>query len=261
MKNTVYKLILWLYQYTTIPCIAMMRYGIHPAMSHQVPCKSKGQRLFSLLVFPGCSSGSNSGLGRVSSLLWCLLILSWMTSLKGCCILYVECDLLHTGGHWLWLWEFWIGISAWWLLHLPLGSLHDDCCTCHWDLCVMTVALATGISAWWLLHLSLGSLRDDCCTCHWDLCMMTVALATGISAWWLLHLSLGSLHDDCCTCHWDLCMMTVALATGISAWWLLRLPLGSLHDDCCTCCRNPTVPFRSSISVWLPLCRWAICFL
>ena len=36
----------------------------------------------------------------------------------------------------------------------------------------------------------------------------------------------------------------------ISAWWL-----------CWTCWRNATVPFRSSISVWLPLCRWAICFL
>jgi hypothetical protein len=33
-------------------------------MSPQVSCKSKGQHLFSLLVFIACSSGSNSGLGR-----------------------------------------------------------------------------------------------------------------------------------------------------------------------------------------------------
>jgi hypothetical protein len=36
---------------------------------------------------------------------------------------------------------------------------------------------------------------------------------------------------------------------GISAWWV-----------CWTCWRNPTVLFCSSISVWLPLCRWVICF-
>jgi hypothetical protein len=34
-----------------------------------------------------------------------------------------------------------------------------------------------------------------------------------------------------------------------SAWWLRW-----------TCWRNPTVLFRSSISVWLPLCGWVICF-
>ena len=90
--------------------------GIHPAMSPQVPpCKSKGQYRFSLLVFTGCSSGSNNGLGWASSLLWCLLILSRMTSRKGCWSLCVEYDLLHTRVHLLWLWEFWIGISAWWL--------------------------------------------------------------------------------------------------------------------------------------------------
>jgi len=32
-------------------------------MSPHVPWKSKGQHRFSLLVFTGCSSGSNSGLG------------------------------------------------------------------------------------------------------------------------------------------------------------------------------------------------------
>jgi len=35
----------------------------------------------------------------------------------------------------------------------------------------------------------------------------------------------------------------------ISAWWI-----------CWTCWHNHTVPFRSSVSVWLPLCRWVICF-
>ena len=55
--------------------------GIHPAVSPQVPCKSKGQHRFSLLVFTVCSSGCSSGMGWAYSLLWCLLILSWMTSL------------------------------------------------------------------------------------------------------------------------------------------------------------------------------------
>ena len=50
-------------------------------MSFQVPCKGKGQQHFRLLAFIGCSSDSNIGLGWVSSLLWCLSILSWMTSL------------------------------------------------------------------------------------------------------------------------------------------------------------------------------------
>jgi len=44
-------------------------YGIHPAMLPQVYCKSKGQLLFSFLVFIGCSSGCNSGLGWASRLL------------------------------------------------------------------------------------------------------------------------------------------------------------------------------------------------
>jgi hypothetical protein len=60
----------------------MTWWGIHPAISPQVPCKSKCQHRFSLLVFIGCSSGSNSGLGWASRLLWCLLILSWTTLLK-----------------------------------------------------------------------------------------------------------------------------------------------------------------------------------
>jgi len=37
-KNTVYKLMWRLYKYATIPCITMTWYGIHPAMSPQVPC-------------------------------------------------------------------------------------------------------------------------------------------------------------------------------------------------------------------------------
>ena len=55
--------------------------GCSSTMSPQVPCKSKGQHRFSLLLFTGGSGGSNSGLGWPSSLMWCLLILSWMTSL------------------------------------------------------------------------------------------------------------------------------------------------------------------------------------
>jgi len=51
------------------------------AVSPQVPCKTKGQHRFSLLLFTGCISGCNSGLGWAYSLMWCLLILSWMTLL------------------------------------------------------------------------------------------------------------------------------------------------------------------------------------
>ena len=39
----------------------------------------------------------------------------WRHFREGCCSLYVEYDLLHTGVHLLWLWELWIVISAWWL--------------------------------------------------------------------------------------------------------------------------------------------------
>ena len=58
-KNTVYKLMWYLYKHFTIPCITTTWYGIHPAMSPQVLCKSRGQHLFNFLVFIGCSSGSN----------------------------------------------------------------------------------------------------------------------------------------------------------------------------------------------------------
>jgi len=37
--------------------------------SPQVPCKCKGQHIFSFLLFTGCYSGSNNGLGWASSLL------------------------------------------------------------------------------------------------------------------------------------------------------------------------------------------------
>ena len=49
----------------TLHPTTMMWHGIrvYPAMSPQLPCKSKGQQHFSLLVFTVCSSGCNSGLG------------------------------------------------------------------------------------------------------------------------------------------------------------------------------------------------------
>jgi hypothetical protein len=47
----------------------MTWYGIHPAMSPQLQCKSNGQHLFNLLELIGCSSGSNIGLGWPSILL------------------------------------------------------------------------------------------------------------------------------------------------------------------------------------------------
>jgi hypothetical protein len=49
-------------------CDIVAWWGVHPAMSLQLSCKSKGQYLFSLLLYAGCSSGSNSGLGWSSSL-------------------------------------------------------------------------------------------------------------------------------------------------------------------------------------------------
>jgi hypothetical protein len=61
-------------------CDTVAWWGVHPAMSPQVPCKSKGQHVFSLLLYAGCSSGCNSGLGCSSNLVWCFPILSWMTS-------------------------------------------------------------------------------------------------------------------------------------------------------------------------------------
>jgi hypothetical protein len=51
------------------PRITMTWYDSHPAMSSQLPCKFHGQHLFHLLVFIGCSSGSNSGLGWASGFL------------------------------------------------------------------------------------------------------------------------------------------------------------------------------------------------
>ena len=87
--------------------------AIHPATSIQVPCKSKGQHHFSLLLFTGCSIGSNSGLERA---LFCCDVYRFFHGRrqlrKGCWSLYVEYDLLHTGVHFLWLWEFWIEISS-----------------------------------------------------------------------------------------------------------------------------------------------------
>jgi hypothetical protein len=46
-----------------------MWYAIDPAMSRDLPCKSNGQHVFNLLVFVGCSSGCNSGLGWAAGLL------------------------------------------------------------------------------------------------------------------------------------------------------------------------------------------------
>ena len=39
----------------------------------------------------------------------------WRHLRKLCWSMYVQYELLNTRGHLLWLWEFWIGISALWL--------------------------------------------------------------------------------------------------------------------------------------------------
>jgi hypothetical protein len=130
-KKTIYKLMWWR--------ITTSWKGIHPVMSPQVPCKSKGQHRFNFLLFTGCSSG----LGWASSLMWCLLILSWMTSRKRCWSLCGAYDLLHTGVHLLWLWEFWIGNSTWWLCRTcwpnPTvrfrSSIYVSLPLCRWLIC------------------------------------------------------------------------------------------------------------------------------
>jgi len=115
-KNTVYKLMWWIYKVRYDTMYYNYVVGYSSAMSTQVPCKSKGQHRFNLLVFTGCSSGSNSGwdgLPVCCDVYWSFH--GWSNLRKGCWSLHVEYDLLHTGVHLLWLWEFWIGISAWWL--------------------------------------------------------------------------------------------------------------------------------------------------
>ena len=94
----------------------MSLYGVHPLMSPLAPCKSKSQHRYSLLLFIACSSDCNSGLEWAS--VWCAVYWffhGWRHLRKRCWSLYIEYDLLHTRVHLLWLWEFWIGISAWWL--------------------------------------------------------------------------------------------------------------------------------------------------
>jgi hypothetical protein len=74
-------------------------WGEHPAMSPQVSCKSKGQHLFSLLLYAGCSSGSSIGLGWSSCLVWCFPILSWMTSCTlGTFEVWVKCMICNIPG-------------------------------------------------------------------------------------------------------------------------------------------------------------------
>jgi hypothetical protein len=105
----------WLYKvrYDNMYYYDVVRYSSSDVTAG--PCKSKGQHPFSLLLFIGCSSGCSSGLGWATSLLRCLLILSWMTSLKeGMLKSVLEYDLLHTGVHLLGSENFW------------LASLQDD---------------------------------------------------------------------------------------------------------------------------------------
>jgi hypothetical protein len=66
----------------------MTWYGIQPAMSPQVHCKSEGQHLFSLLVFTGCSSGCNCRLGWASRLFVVSFIDSFMDDVT--CVKDVE---------------------------------------------------------------------------------------------------------------------------------------------------------------------------
>jgi hypothetical protein len=47
----------------------------------------------------------------------------WRRLRQGCWSLCGVYDLFHAGGYLLWLWEFWIGISAWWLCMLDSERL------------------------------------------------------------------------------------------------------------------------------------------
>jgi len=57
-----------------------------------------------------------------------------VTFVSRCWSLYVDYDLLRTRVHLLWLWEFWIWISAWWI-----------CWTCWSE---TTVQFRISISVW-----------------------------------------------------------------------------------------------------------------
>ena len=101
-------------------------------MSPQVPRKYKCQHLFSLLVFTGCSSGSNSRLGWASGLLWCLLILSWMTSVTWGSLKSV-CRVIF----------FYVpGCICYGSENFGLGSVHDE-----------YVELAGATSVFWAINL------------------------------------------------------------------------------------------------------------
>ena len=81
------------------------------------------------------------------------------------------------------------------------------------------VGLTVCCLIYWFLH-GWRHLRKGC----WSRCVENDLLHTGVYLLWL----------------WELWIV-------ISAWWLWW-----------PCWHNPTVLFRSSISVWLPLCRWVI---
>jgi hypothetical protein len=93
------------------------RCGVHPAMSPQVSCRSKGQHLFSLLSCAGCSSGSNSGLGWSSGLVWCFPD-SFMDDVTyvGNFEVWVDCMICNIPGRICYGSE-----------NFGLSSLHDDC--------------------------------------------------------------------------------------------------------------------------------------
>ena len=87
-KNTIYKLMWWLYK---------LRYDI----------------LYYYDVVGYSSSDVTSGAQGCCDVNW--FFHGWRQLRKRCWGRYVEYDLSRNRVHLLWLWEFWIWISAWWL--------------------------------------------------------------------------------------------------------------------------------------------------
>ena len=85
---------------------------------------------------------------------------------------------------------------------------------------------------------------------HWD------GLPVCCDGYWLFH-GWHHLRKGC----WSLYVEYDLLHIGVHLLWLWEFWIGTFAWRlCCTCWSNPTVLFRSFTSLWLPLCRWVVCF-
>ena len=99
-KNTLYKLMWWLYKasYDTTYYYDVVGYSSSDVTS--------GALQVALIV-------DWDGLPVCYDVYW--FFHGWRRLGKECWSLFVENDSLYTRVHLLWFWEFWIGIAAWWL--------------------------------------------------------------------------------------------------------------------------------------------------